>query len=165
LLKNLKKSSNEMNGKALKDKILKKTQGMTHQDTSLFRHDSDEQEKHSVERLSHKKILSYASTVWQEQPIAESIATEASQIIKNVYKRKRIFFSGKSEKRILAGIFYLLGTGKAKKTQLEIGRNLNTSDVTIRASYRDWLENFPDLFTVETPISNHVLDSCFISHG
>jgi transcription initiation factor TFIIIB Brf1 subunit/transcription initiation factor TFIIB len=141
----------------LEGKFLKKMQGITQQNVSAVRHTLNEQKKYNTGRLSSKKVLSYASKVWQgQQLIVESIAAETSQIIKSVNKRSPIFFSGKSEKRILSGIFYLLGTKKAKKTQREIARSLNTNDVTVRASYRDWLENFPDLFSAETNhLNNH----------
>jgi transcription initiation factor TFIIIB Brf1 subunit/transcription initiation factor TFIIB len=87
--------------------------------------------------------------IWQDkQPTAKLIAAEASQIIQTVNKRRPTFFSGKSEKGLLSGLFYLLSLkNKTMKTQREIARSLNTTDVTLRASYRMWLEEFPDLFS------------------
>jgi transcription initiation factor TFIIIB Brf1 subunit/transcription initiation factor TFIIB len=131
----------------LEGKILKKMQGNTQQKVSAVGNILNEQKKCNAERLSSKKVLSYASKLWRDQSIAESIATEASHIITTVYKRRHIFFSGKSAKRVLSGIFYLLGMkNNAKKTQKQIANTLNTNDVTVRDSYRDWLDNFPDLF-------------------
>lgn len=134
----------------MEGKFLKKFQGMTPQNVSAVRNALNGQKKYNAERLSSKKVLSSASKVWQDQSIVKLIAAEASLIIKTVHKKRSVFFSGKSEKGLLSGIFYLLGMkNKAKKTQREIARSLNTNVVTVRDSYRDWLDNFPDLFRQE----------------
>jgi transcription initiation factor TFIIIB Brf1 subunit/transcription initiation factor TFIIB len=53
-----------------------------------------------------------------------------------------------SEKGLLCGIFYILNLkNKAQKTQRGIALSLNTTDVTLRASYRKWLKEFSDLFS------------------
>jgi transcription initiation factor TFIIIB Brf1 subunit/transcription initiation factor TFIIB len=131
----------------LEGKILKKTQTVTPQKASVVSFILNEQTRSNAKRLSSQKVLLYASKLWRDQSIAELIAAEASDIIRTVYQRQRIFFSGKSEKRVLAGIFYLLGIkNKAKKTQKQIALSLNTNDVTVRNSYRDWLDNFPEFF-------------------
>jgi hypothetical protein len=115
-----------------------------------------EQRRYNVERLSPKKVLSCASTVWKDKLIAELIAAETSEIIKTVYSKNSVFFSGRSEKGVLSGIFYLLGRkNKVRKTQREIARSLNTNDVTVRVSYREWLSAFPDLFNTKVLIKNH----------
>jgi hypothetical protein len=72
---------------------------------------------------------------------------ETVQIINQTYNRKFTFFSGKSSKCLVGGLFYLLGyRHDAIKNQNELADYLGTSDVSIRVSYRKWLEAFPDLF-------------------
>jgi hypothetical protein len=63
------------------------------------------------------------------------------------YRRKFAFFNGKSAKSIVGGLFYLLGyRHDVVKKQNELADQLGTTDVSIRVSYRKWLETFPDLF-------------------
>ena len=105
------------------------------------------QKRVDLKRFSSKTVLLFAHKVWKDETVAELIATETSEIINTVYNKRHLFFSGKSAKGVLSGIFYLLGRkNNAKKTQREIARSLNTNDVTIRDSYREWLDAFPDLF-------------------
>jgi hypothetical protein len=110
--------------------------------------DAANEQQNGLERLSSAQVLSYASAIWRDkQSMAKLIATEASHIIQIVIKRRPTFFGGKSEKGLLCGIFYLLSLKhKTMKTQREIARSLNTTDVTLRTSYRKWLKEFPDLF-------------------
>ena len=110
--------------------------------------DAANEQQNGLERLSSAQVLSYASMIWRDkQSMAKLIATEASHIIQIVIKRRPTFFGGKSEKGLLCGIFYLLSLKhKTMKTQREIARSLNTTDVTLRTSYRKWLKEFPDLF-------------------
>jgi transcription initiation factor TFIIIB Brf1 subunit/transcription initiation factor TFIIB len=62
-------------------------------------------------------------------------------------KRKGLFFNGKTSRGLVGGLFYLLGYKyDCSKNQNELADRLGTSDVTIRASYRSWLEEFPNLF-------------------
>jgi hypothetical protein len=130
----------------LEGKILKKKQRIIHH----------EKRNCNGDRLSSKKVSSYAYEVWQDRSTAELMASEASLIIKTVRKRRCVFFSGKSEKGLLAGVFYLLGRkNKAMKTQREIARSLNTNDVTVRSSYREWLDAFPYLFDQNISIESH----------
>jgi len=72
---------------------------------------------------------------------------DACKIINQIGKRKRGFFNGKSAKRIIGGLFYLLSfRHDAIKKQRDLADQLGTNDVTIRASYRQLLKEFPDLF-------------------
>jgi transcription initiation factor TFIIIB Brf1 subunit/transcription initiation factor TFIIB len=133
----------------LDDKILQEMQGqITPQNISTVPSILGELKNDVGKRLSSYSVLSYASILWKERPlIAELVSTEALQIIQIVEKRRHTFFCGKSEKRLLSGIFYFLGIrNKAAKTQRQIALGLSTSDVTVRISYRDWAANFPDLF-------------------
>jgi hypothetical protein len=123
--------------------------------TPAFQHNSNEQTKRIASRFSHRKILKQALKLWQDPAIAEPITEEASQIIKTIHLKNRIFLSGKSEKGLLSGLFYLLSIkNEARKTQREIARELNTNDVTVRTSYRDWLNIHPEL-SIETKLTNN----------
>ncbi len=148
----------------MEDKTAKKMQGIAQQEVSAEKHKLNEQKKHDGKRLSSKKVLLSASNIWRDQAKAELIASKASHIIKQTYKVRPIFFGGKSEKRLLSGIFYILSIKNGtKKTQKEIAHSLNTNVVTVRDSYRDWMSNFPDLFPMETGQLNHDSHSCSAS--
>jgi hypothetical protein len=116
----------------------------------------EKQERRNSERLSPAQVMSYASKVWEhQQSVATFIATETSQVIQVVQRRKYVFFSGKSEKGILSGIFYLLALkNKISITQRQIARKLGTTDVTVRTSYRDWIDSFPEFFPMKTLCSS-----------
>lgn len=132
----------------MEKEIQKKTQRVIRQNIVAAKESLNEQTKYNGERLSSAKVLSYASKVWEDKLVAKLIAAETSKIIKTVYRKKSVFFSGKSARRVLSGIFYLLGRkNKAKKTQKEIARSLNTTDVTVRDSYREWIGTFPNFFS------------------
>jgi transcription initiation factor TFIIIB Brf1 subunit/transcription initiation factor TFIIB len=141
----------------LENEIQKKLQQVTRQNAVAAEGSLTEQKNYGIERLSSKKVLLYASKLWKDKLIAEFIAAETSKIIETVCKKRIVFFSGKSAKGVLSGIFYLLGRrNKAKKTQREIARSLNTNDVTVRDSYREWLDAFPDLFSTGDSIWRNV---------
>lgn len=58
-----------------------------------------------------------------------------------------MFFNSKSVKNILGGLFYLLGYRvSAPRKQRTIANILGTTDVTVRSAYKQWVEEFPDLF-------------------
>jgi transcription initiation factor TFIIIB Brf1 subunit/transcription initiation factor TFIIB len=98
-------------------------------------------------RITDKYIAAFANKTWQDQPkTAETVAREASKIVNVAYSRNGAFFSGKSKRRVVAGLFYCLGLSLGSfKTQREIARSLNTTEVTVRVSSRYWPERFPDL--------------------
>ncbi|MBN1244474.1 hypothetical protein JXA31_02655 [Candidatus Bathyarchaeota archaeon] len=97
-------------------------------------------------RLS-SEVIEAAKTIWPDQVIAEKITANALEIIANVNKSNFVFFSGKSSRGLIGGLFYLLGFRyDAAKKQTELAEKLGTTDVTIRDSYRKWLNEFPDLF-------------------
>jgi len=108
------------------------------------------------DRLS-SEVSAAARAVWSDQGLAEKIASSALELITNASDRKFSFFSGKSSRGLLGGLFYLLGFRySAVKKQKELAEKLGTTDVTIRTSYRKWLEEFPDLFTdVNDKITNN----------
>jgi transcription initiation factor TFIIIB Brf1 subunit/transcription initiation factor TFIIB len=100
-----------------------------------------------INRLS-SEVCAAAKTIWSDQRTAEKIASNALELISNANESNFAFFSGKSSRSLIGGLFYLLGFryGDVKK-QTELAGKLGTTDVTIRASYRKWLEEFPDLFS------------------
>jgi hypothetical protein len=101
-----------------------------------------------LRRIPANEVSAVAHSVWVDNSIADSIALEVIQIINQAYSRKFSFFDGKSSRCIVGGLFYLLGfRHDAVKKQNELAYKLGTSDVSIRISYRRWLETFPDLFT------------------
>jgi hypothetical protein len=100
-----------------------------------------------LSRLS-SEVIATAKTVWSDQIIAEKIAASALEIIAIASKSNSAFFSGKSSRGLIGGLFYLLGFRyDAVKKQKELAAKLGTTDVTIRVSYRKWLEEFPDLLS------------------
>ena len=107
--------------------------------------------KQNWKRFSYVQLLDFSCKVWRDQPeIAKAIADEASEFIQIGLEEKPIFFSGKSAKGVASGLFYHLGFVRGcPKTQAEIAKSLETTDMTVRASFRDWLNSFMDLFPTE----------------
>ena len=108
-----------------------------------------------LNRLS-ADVIAATKTVWADQLIAEKIASDTLEIIANANKRNFTFFSGKSSRGLIGGLFYILGFKyDSVKRQKELANKLGTTDITIRASYRKWLKDFPDLFlNVSDKIAN-----------
>jgi transcription initiation factor TFIIIB Brf1 subunit/transcription initiation factor TFIIB len=100
-----------------------------------------------LQRISIEEVLSVARMVWIDKKIADSVARETIQIINQTYRRKFVFFNGKSSRNIIGGLFYILGYRyNSIKKQKELADLLGTTEMTIRASYHKWLQAFPDLF-------------------
>ena len=98
-------------------------------------------------RIHCEKITSAARVVWVNQEVADDIASNALQILAKASKQNLRFFCGKPPKCILAGLFYILGFRlKAPKTQNEIADFLCTTEVSVRKSYKSWLQEFPQYF-------------------
>lgn len=98
-------------------------------------------------RISQEEIFVATQLLWLDKTVAEKVALDALNTLNRTRIRKVVFFNGKSSKYIIGGLFYLLGYRyNAVKKQRELADQLNTSDVTIRAAYRQWLKEFPDLF-------------------
>lgn len=144
--------------KSLKKTVLNKTHSSTtQQELSNTENSTDTKKNQNFERLSHSQIMSHASKIWGPQRSETILITgETAEIISIVKKRKNVFFSGKSEKSILSGIFYLLALkNRILITQRQIARRLDTTDVTVRASYHDWIDNFPEFFPAKTRHTRH----------
>lgn len=97
--------------------------------------------------IADRYIVASAHKIWQDQPSsAEALIAETLRIIDLAHRRNSIFFSGKSKKGIVGGLFYCLGSRLSLfKTQKEIARSLGTTEMTVRASSRAWQKQFPDL--------------------
>jgi transcription initiation factor TFIIIB Brf1 subunit/transcription initiation factor TFIIB len=100
-----------------------------------------------LRRISADEVFAAANTIWLDKSIATTIASSAVKIINQTYTRRFEFFSGRSSKYLVGGLFFLLGYRHCSiKKQNELAHQLGTTEVTIRLSYRKWLETFPDLF-------------------
>jgi hypothetical protein len=100
-----------------------------------------------LNRIQFEEISAASYTIWSNREIANKIAIDAFEIISNTSRRKFAFFTGKKSKFLMGGLFYLLGYRyNDVKLQRELAKQLTTTDMTIRHSYRQWLEAFPDLF-------------------
>jgi len=88
-----------------------------------------------------------ARRIWSPE-IADDIGSNALQILANASRTNLRFFNAKASRSLLAGLFYILGYRfKAAKTQKEIATSLGISELSLRKSYKSWLNNFPSLFT------------------
>jgi hypothetical protein len=115
-----------------------------------------------LKRITFEEVLAAARTIWADKTIANKIASATDKTISQTYKRKFTFFNGKSSKCLVGGLFYVMGFRYSSfKKQRELADKLGTTDVTIRASYKQWLETFPDLFPdvieklAQTPASGY----------
>ena len=100
-----------------------------------------------LKRISFDEIFAATHTIWADKRMADQVAEEAFGIIIKTSRRKSAFFTDKSTKCFVGGLFYLLGYRyDSVKKQRELADRLGTSDVSIRTNYRQWLEEFPDLF-------------------
>ena len=101
----------------------------------------------TLKRIPFDELMAASHNIWRNTETADKIAFDAVQIINRTYARRFSFFNGKTSRSIVGGLYYLLGFRyNATKRQVEIADKLGTSDVSIRKSYRLWLEAFPDLF-------------------
>ena len=104
-------------------------------------------------RITPKKTLQLAHKIWSNGDTAREIGSEASEIIEQAYRKNPVFFSGRSSRGILSGLFYLLGFRyRSRKTQHDVmsafpGKYIFTITTrTLKVSYRRWLMEFPELF-------------------
>jgi hypothetical protein len=101
----------------------------------------------AIKNISIDELFAASYLLWTNRLIADQIALEAIMLINKAHSRKFSFLSGKTSRWIVGGLFYLLSyRHDTVKKQNEIAAILGTSEVTIRDSYRQWIETFPDLF-------------------
>jgi transcription initiation factor TFIIIB Brf1 subunit/transcription initiation factor TFIIB len=107
---------------------------------------SKNEEPQVLNRISEEEVLSYAHRVWpDQQSMAIRVASEALTVIRETCQINPMLFRRKSGKGIVGGLFYLLGYRCGSiKTQREIARSLNTTEITIGASCRAWMKPFQD---------------------
>ena len=100
-----------------------------------------------TEDVNDNALLITAQDIWADAKTAGQVAVEAKRLIKIAYHRESSFFNRRSSKFIKGGLFYILGYRfDAKKNQRQIADKLGTTDNTIRSSYNQWIETFPDMF-------------------
>jgi len=114
---------------------------------------------HSLQKIDF--IISTVHRLWPTNTKAEKIVTDAVEVMNLACKEKFSFCNGKGLTSLLAGLFYIFGFRyNAPKTQREIGITLQLTAVTVRSSYKRWLEAFPDLFQDEIKIIDQKLCNC-----
>jgi hypothetical protein len=100
-----------------------------------------------LEHLRLEEVMAAAHSIWSNQSTADKIAVDTMSIVRQTQKRKWAFYNGKSSKGLVSGLFYLLGFRYgAEKKQKYLAQRLGTTEMTVRAYYRKWLKEFPDLF-------------------
>lgn len=105
-----------------------------------------------LERITHsllkvQEIMFAAHFLWTNKKTVRKITRDAVEILNQVCKRSFSFCNGKSFRCIVGGLFYLLGFRYGEiKIQRVIAVALKITDVSVRASYKRWLKEFPDLF-------------------
>ena len=88
-------------------------------------------------RIPYKAVLAFAQKLWPDKPSTASNISSVTQEIIREYPS--YIFSGKSKAGIIGGLFYLLSlVYDQPRTQKEIANLMNSSIVTIRASYYEW---------------------------
>jgi len=98
-------------------------------------------------RITPNIILESAGKVWVNKQTSRKLGQKALEIIKECYLRKPTFFCGRSSASILSGLFYILGVEyKALATKYKVASALGVTEVTVRQSYKRWLNYFPDMF-------------------
>jgi transcription initiation factor TFIIIB Brf1 subunit/transcription initiation factor TFIIB len=72
----------------------------------------------------------------------------SAAIIRKAQQTNFLFFNGKATRSIIGGLFYIVGVQCCMDVkQKTIAYVLNTTDTSIRRSYREWLETFPNMFS------------------
>lgn len=99
----------------------------------------------SLKKVQNIKIFS--EMLWSDKKISGKITSDVIKIMNKVYRKNFLFGNGKSLRCPLGGLFYLLGHryGDPKK-QREVALVLQTTEVSIRIYYKQWLRDFPELF-------------------
>ncbi len=98
-------------------------------------------------RISCEDTMSAARSIWVSRETADVVGANAFQILVRASDANIRFFSGKASKSLLGGLFYLLGHRfNAEMTQKQIAMQLGISEVSVRRSYKDWLNMYPYFF-------------------
>lgn len=99
-------------------------------------------------RVPPEEVLKLAHLIWpKDSSKAREIGLKAAEFIRKAYKKDPVFFCGKKRSRILSGLFYLLGIEyDMHVTEDKVGSVLGCASLTVRLSYRDWLNLMPGSF-------------------
>jgi len=101
-----------------------------------------------LRRIPCEVTMSAARAVWLDQETADRIGSDTLQILAKASMANLKFFNGKTPKCLVGGLFYLLGYRyNVPVTQTEIADLLCTTEVSVRKSYKNWLNEFPQFFT------------------
>ena len=105
-----------------------------------------------LRQLTLIDVLNYASKIWKGQElVAKTMTSETVRIIRQAHEKMPSFFANKSRKWLLGGLFYLIGKEmNVARSQKQIARSLDTDEMTIRDSYREWLGHFPKFWPKAT---------------
>jgi hypothetical protein len=99
-----------------------------------------------LRRISCEETMLAARCIW-DQETADDIAANALQILTKTSGRKPFFFNGSKARCIVGGLFYILGFRfNNVVTQKVIAAKLETTETSVRQSFKKWIENFPELF-------------------
>lgn len=97
--------------------------------------------------ITEEKITSMVQLFWADKVAASNIANDTVELLNKIVQKDPGFFKGKCVNSAIGSLFYILGTHyNAPIKQRELADKLTTTDVSIRASYKQLLETFPDLF-------------------
>ncbi len=107
-------------------------------------------------RIPPKTVFKAAHQVFKEydKQIIHKIAETAVEIINYADSKNRLFFCGRIKAGLLAGLFYAIalklgiaGSDQPHRiTQKGIASVLGTNVPTLRDRFRDWCEQWPELF-------------------
>ena len=103
---------------------------------------------HDLSRLGVVDVLNYSSKIWKGQEhMAEMVTSETVRLLRKAQEETPTFFQSKSKQWVLGGLFYLVGRKlNLAKTQKHIARCLDTDEMMIRNSYREWFKHFPEFW-------------------
>ena len=98
-------------------------------------------------RFSCEETMLTARIIWFPGE-ADDIGANSLQILATASRQSPTFFSGKSCRPLLSGLFYILGLRfNAFVSQREIAKLLGINENSVRLSYQKWLKHFPHLFS------------------
>jgi hypothetical protein len=101
-------------------------------------------------RITPKQVFSAGHKIFDAKStkqVVHQICVDAVTLVNMADSQNRLFFCGKSQRGLLAGLFYLLSfKHNVRVTQLKIADSVNLAAVTVRLSYQGWMCAFPEWF-------------------
>ncbi len=105
------------------------------------------------QRISPKTVFQTVHQILNDKEIDKQtihkIASDMVTCINYADHKNRIFFCGKAQKVILAGLLYLVGFKYGKQITMRFivaKLDWSISEVSVGISHRRWLATFPELF-------------------